>query len=248
MYDSQHPLDRVAEQLEARAEQAYVNQQPSSEFLEIDNAADDSVGAYPQAVHRDDSMEFDSELQPSGFSLPTVTLENHAKLTDVISSTAEPGDGFTMNQRTLDIFTKFKLGRHAIYPVTVRQKKSLFRAEKHSYFYLHFENKIDDLIDFENSTFYVEDTLGEFVADISVSSLEQFMEINRAITDEEHPQFEFGSSVSKKMLILLNNRKPESDLFSFERISITKFVKSSLGNELTNAGISGLKLSPSKRL
>ena len=96
------PLDVFAEKLEAQAESTYSDQTPSTKYWEIRNSSDaEVIGDFSQAEDEceiDDENCFDdpwfNELQPDGFRLHDIWLKKTAKLTDVISSTAEPPFGF----------------------------------------------------------------------------------------------------------------------------------------------------------
>ena len=161
MATEKHPLDVVAEQLEAAADQPVATQEASPDYWELHHATDETVGDYPQAIIPEDEPYDWGEsegLGPDGFpavSIPEQDLQSTARWTDVLSSNLW-SDGLLLNERALTVFKHCDMGVVRDYPAIVRDETGTARTLT----YLHIRNIVEPTaIDFERSEFYLTDML-----------------------------------------------------------------------------------------
>ena len=119
-----HPLDVVAERLEAIAAARVAIQDASPDYWELHASTDAAVvGDYPQAVCREPPDWGESDgLGPDGFPLapvPEQELQPAARLTDAMSANLWD-EAFLFNGKALAAFRRCDLGDVREYPAVLR--------------------------------------------------------------------------------------------------------------------------------
>ena len=118
-----NPLDALAEELTARANEPMKRQTASKTTWELHHSSDAATcGDYPQVVFSRDLNWGDSDgLTKTGFpprSIPELKIQRRAKWTDILSSQLWR-DGMLMTYDAADVFRKANLGTFRKYNVTV---------------------------------------------------------------------------------------------------------------------------------
>ncbi len=252
MRKKKHPLDVVAERLEAAADEPVAAQEASSDYWELRSATDESVGDYPQAVLCDPEQVLqwgDSEgLGPDGFPevpIPELRLQATARWTDVLSSSLWSG-GQLFNEKALAAFRQCDLGNAREYPVIVRGKR---KGDARALTYLHIRNIVDPTaVDFEGSEFYLADILDIPTGPVTVHSFEDWCEKTRRAREGQLDGCEEFSQIDYKRLYFRPGHSPSVDYFRLARLGITIYISARLREAILNSGITGLEVKPNRRL
>lgn len=251
MRNKKHPLDVVAEGLEALADGPVAAQEASPDYWELHSATDKSVGDYPQVVLSDPDQVLewgDSEgLGPDGFPavpIPELELQPKARWTDVLSSSLWSG-GHLFNEEALAVFKQFDLGKAREYPVTVRGKRGAAR----SLTYLHIRNILEPTaVDFERSEFYLADILSVPTGPVAVHSYEDWCEKTQKARKGRLDGCEEFSMIEYKKLYFRPGLSPSVDYFKLARLGIKVYISARLKEAILASGITGLEIRPNKRL
>lgn len=251
MQKRKHPLDVVAESLEAAADGPVAAQEASPDYWELRSATDESVGDYPQAVHSHPHQVLEwgdsGGLGPDGFPevpIPELRLQRQARWTDVLSSSLWSG-GHVFNEKALAVFKQYDLGKVGDYPVVVRDKKGGAR----SLTYLHLRNVVEPTeIDFERSEFYLADMLGIPTGPVAIGSFDDWCEKTRRAREGELDGCEEFSEIDYKRLYFRPGHSPAVDYFRLARLGITIYISARLKEAILNSGITGLEIKPNRRL
>jgi hypothetical protein len=245
-----HPLDILAEQMEAAADRPVAAQEESPDYWELRAATDETVGDYPQAIiPGDEPYDWgESEgLGPDGFpniSLPEQELQSAARWTDVLSSSLW-SDGLLFNENALAVFKQCDLGAVREYPAVVRDQTGAARTLT----YLHFQNKLEPTaIDFERSEFYLADMLGTPTGrPVVLHSVDDWQEKRRRATEGQLDGCRKFSGIKYKKLYFRTGHRPSVDYFTLP-MGITVYISARLRDAIVRSGISGLEIKPNKRL
>jgi hypothetical protein len=251
MRSRKHPLDVVAEQLEALADGPVAAQEASPDYWELRSATDESVGDYPQVVWVDPKQVLewgDTEgLGPDGFpavAIPELKLQRKARWTDVLSSSLWSG-GHLFSDEALAVFRQHDLGQVREYPVRVRGKKGDVRALT----YLHFRNIVEPTaIDFERSEFYLADMLSIPTGPVVINSFDEWETKTEQAMDGELDGCEEFSQIEYKRLYFRPGHSPTVAYFRLARLGITVYISTRLKEAILSSGITGLEIRPNKRL
>jgi hypothetical protein len=246
----QHPLDALADQLEAEANKPVAEQSISPDYWEISHAADDTVGDYPQADYANAkaiALWGDSQgLGADGFPMapiPGQKLRAKAKWTDVLSSNLW-SEGYLVSDTALAIFKQFDLGDYREYPVTVTKLKV-----KKNYTYLYFNNQLStNAIDFTVSEFYLANIIGSPIGPVTIKSFAEWEKMLRLASDGELEGCGRFSRIAYKKLIIKKRQRPKIDVFRLQRLGITMYISTRLKEAISQAGLTGLEIRPNKRL
>lgn len=245
-----HPFDIAAERLEAIADSPTIGNDVSPDYWELSEAADETVGDYPQALFTEAQDWGDSAgLGPDGFpmvpdGLPGLELQADAHWTDVLSSSLWSG-GYLLSERALEAFRPCILGEHREYAASVRGPN----GDRRPYTYIYFRNLIaPTTLDFERSEFYVREMLGIPKAPMAVSSFEDWQAKRRKASEGKLEGVERFSSLDYKTLYFRPGQSPAVDLFSLQGMGIRVYITTRLRNALLESGISGLEIKPNRRL
>ena len=248
MSNDKHPLDVVAERLEALADEPVAGHDASPDYWELRSATDESAGDYPQARLCEPHDWGESEgLGPDGFPavpIPEQGLQPTARWTDVLSSSLW-SDGHLLNQKALAVFKRCDLGDSREYPAIVRDHAGSARPLT----YLHIRNVIPPTaIDFERSEFYLAEMLGIPKGPAAVNSFEDWLVEQRRAFAGELDGCERFSRIAYKKLFFRPGHAPSVDYFTLERLGITVYISRRLKEAIVNSGITGLEIRPNKRL
>lgn len=223
-------------------------QDASADFWELSEAADDSVGDFPQVQFcKPPAWEGSGGLGADAFPLgpiPEQKLQKTAHWTDVLSSSLWSG-GYLLNDKALAVFKQCDLGESREYPAVV----SDLSAARCSLTYLYVRNEVPpEAIDFERSEFYVAEMLGVPKAAVRVLSFEDWWaKTQRARTGKLDGCEEF-SRLEFKRLYFKKGHAPSVDLFRLQRLSSRTYISARLKTALVNAGLTGLEIKPNRRL
>lgn len=259
MTENKHPLDEVAEQLEAEEQAPVAAQEASPDFWELRHAADETVGDYPQAVEAnpvepewnpETGYEIDETegLDPEGYPRQPIAqqkLQETAKWTDVLSANLW-SEGYLMNDKAAAVFKACELGDCKAFAVGTLDHDGSERGLT----YLYFKNEVPaTAFDFERSTFYVTDMLGGPLGDIDINSFEQWKAQLDLATEGKLVGGKKFSGIRAKELFFKRGEMPGADLFTIERIgAATTYITKRLRDALVAAGITGLDIRENKRL
>ena len=256
MAQEKHPLDAAIERLEALADKPVAAQEASPDYWELNFAADESVGDFPQAVLPETFQWGETEaIGADGFpavAVPEQELQPAAHWTDVLSSNFPPRDnpsafseGYLLNDKALAVFKQCNLGEFREYPAIVRDQTGAAR----SLTYLHIGNVIPPTaIDFERSQFYLADMLGLPKGPVAVNSFEEWLEKQRQAREGELDGCEEFSKIQYKKLFFRSGHTPSVELFRLARLGISVYISARLKDAIVNSGITGLEIKPNKRL
>ena len=255
--NEKHPFDLVADQLTAAADAPVAAQKVSPDYWELQLAADDSVGDYPQAAWAEEgeSGEEDGEIDdteglgPDGFpnlpdGLPELALRPGAKWTDVLSSCLW-SEGYLLSPAAHATFGRFDLGNSREYPAVVRGHD----GERRPYTYIYCDNQVEpDAIDFRSSEFYITNMLGVPGPAVSVDSFEErSAKLELALAGKLDGCGRF-SRIEHKTLFFKPGRRPTVDLFSLSRLGIRVYITAALRGAILEPGITGLEIKENRRL
>lgn len=251
MPKEKHPLDVVAERLEAAADRPVAAQEASPDYWELRSATDESVGDSPQAVLREAHDWGESEgLGPDGFPagpIPELRLQRKARWTDVLKAglPASWSQGHLFNEKALAVFRQHDLGKVREYPAIVRDKKGVPRPLT----YLHIRNIVEPTaIDFGRSEFYVADMIGIPKRQVGVSSFDDWQEKTQRAMEGQLDGCERFSRLDFRRLILSRDHLPTVDLFRLRRLGIAVYISARLREAIVRSGITGLEIKPNRRL
>ncbi len=250
MAKKKHPLDVVAEQLEARAAKPAARQDSSPDYWEFRCSGDID----PQAVLCKPNVVFtwgDGEgLDSDGFPVvpfPDLQLKGKGNWPDVLS-TALPASwtvGHLYNEAALAVFKNFTLGSFREYPVTVSDKKGV----QHKLTYLLIRNRLTQTaIDFAQSEFYVADILGDPMDPVEITSAKDWSKKLKLAEEGKLNDCEEFSTIEFKKLVILRDQLPKVDLFKLDRLGIGVYISARLKEAIEKSGITGLGIRPNKRL
>jgi len=247
-----HPLDIVAERLEAVAAAPVAAQDASPDYWELHASTDAAVvGDYPQAVSSDPGVVHgwgeSGGLGPDGFpavEIPEQVLQEAARRTDVMSANLWD-QAFLFNAEALAAFKRCELGNFREYPAVVRDHDGV----THAVTYLHFRNVVPPAaIDFGRSEFYLADMVGKPQGPVAVGSFGEWEEkVQRARKGQLDGCEKFSKLVYKR-LFFLPGHAPSADLFTLARLSVTVYVSARLKDAVERSGVTGLEFKPNRRL
>ena len=238
-----NPLDALAEELTARANEPMQRQTASKTTWELHQSSDASTcGDYPQVVFAQDLNWGDSDgLTKSGYpprNIPELKIQRRAKWTDILSSQLWR-DGILMTYDAAEVFKTASLGNFRSYNVTVLDRDST----PWSLCYLYFKNKIPlDAIDYGRSSFLLVDIVSESIRTIKLKSDSDFEEKTVAAREGTLRGCERFSRIAPKRIHLRPECYPSADIFSFARFGPNFYISDRLANAIEERELSGVDI------
>ena len=159
-------------------------------------------------------------------------LEKKAFLTDVVSTSNMPANGFLINQKVKDILSHFNIMEHKIYPATL-----IVNGDRLEYFWLHFkdcEEKYLGGIDYGKSTFSITNLVYRKIQDINLESRDDFW--------KEKMNLPLKHIRADKISLTNELKKEEKDLFYIAYIHSDYFVSERLLELLKTYKVTGLEI------
>ncbi len=158
-------------------------------------------------------------------------LGKTAKLTDVLSNAATPGNGFLINQKVRDILTQFYLMEHKFYEATIVVLKT---GETLNYFWLHLSQpSLTYQLDYGKSKF--SETKYAFREnEIEINSFEHYKELKAKDT-----QAKFGVVLDE--IYVTKEFDKRLDVFTFLPFSEHLNISSRLKLALEKNGVTGFE-------
>jgi hypothetical protein len=186
--------------------------------------------------------EFDEILKDNRLpdELPKVgkfQLYDSSKLTDFIKGSFLEQYGLIVSEKAKTVLTKFNLGNHKFFPLTVCYKN----IDYNNYFFLKCLTTSNDYIDFGKTDFYTQKSFfdKESKSQIAFKTKEELLNFRNETT--KHKLFLFADKVK------LGDDFPEFDLFELNDFGINEiFVTTSLSKELNK--LTGLILTKSEKI
>lgn len=171
-----------------------------------------------------------------------IELQRSARLTDCLSTAAISAHAFILSTKALNVFHRFDLGKHAIYPATVHHKESI-----NEYHVLHIINDMEGLLDCSRSRFHVSDMLGKPRFGIQITDLEELRAKREQVKKGELPGTEefdyvrltYGHFIADAGL---------PDIFSIRCAGVDPFITSTLAAAIHEAGLTGFQITPTLEL
>ncbi len=171
-----------------------------------------------------------------------IELYRSAKLTDCLSTAAISAHAFILSTKALNVFKRFDLGKHAIYPATVNHKEST-----NEYHVLHIINDMEGLLDCSRSRFHITDMMGKPRFRIPITDLEDLRvrreQVKKGLlpgTEEfDFVRLTYGHFIADAGL---------PDIFSIRCAGVDPFITSTLAAAIHEAGLTGFQITPTLEL
>lgn len=129
-------------------------------------------------------------------------VSNSAKLTDFISTDLISASGFLVSDKTKKVFDQYQISKHIYYPARLKYKMNFYE----NYYWLHFVENDNDIIDFPTSTFVLTHPLPFFREDV----------IELTFSGQEEALSSYRNNNDKKLFPRkLTLGTDSQDLFSF---------------------------------
>jgi len=258
---SDHPLDRIANQLITQGARLFAEQRNCSEIWELSLDDDrDVVGEFPQCrsgieipdfsdktrllpVDVADARQYDACGFPDySRGVPSLRLQPYSKWTDAMKSDLAM-DGILLSETAWSLFQQHNLGIFRVYPARICDKS----GNEKQYQFAFLRNELSPyVVDFARSEFFISDILGLPGEQIIVSSFEEWLELDNKMN--QRGSLEYGSSINYKKLFFQRADAPGYDIFSFKKLSCTLYITEKLKNAIELFRISGLKINPNQRV
>jgi hypothetical protein len=178
----------------------------------------------------------DYKTPPKNTYIGEGILYKSAKLTDFISGSninaSINASGWVVNEKALKIVSQFNIGKYETYQFPLYQKEK----EYLEYSFIAFNNKADDYVDFERSSFQLSDFMSsdDAITLIEINSKEDFYKKWKELQRSDDILFlEFNQIVFKSDF--------NQDLFCFQELPFTGIYASKfLVNRLKEEAITGM--------
>lgn len=156
-------------------------------------------------------------------------ISNSAKLTDFISTGLIYASGFLVSEKVKQIFDQYVISKHTYYPARLKYKMHFYE----NYFWLHFIENDNEIIEFANSSFVLTHPLPFFREDEILLTFESQKE---ALSSWEKNNDE---RLFPRKLTIGNNSQ---DLFSFSFLYNNHYISYRLVEHLKSEDISGFDI------
>lgn len=201
-------------------------------------------GVYPQVESMGNNYLWESEQSieriitnsPLDFkpNFNTFTLDRKTKLTDVISQSYVLALGLLVSKNFLQVINKFEIQSHEIYSAPVNLNGVIS-----NYYWMHFINRTELLINFSKSLFEIVDMNLENSLEITFKSRE----------DYENKCRELSLNLNGHMIpvkLVFSGSQAPLDMFYFRTNEPILYISDNLASELREAGLTGFEIVPSK--
>lgn len=215
------------------------------------------TGPYnPQVQHIEPLLDSDApnsiyRLYDSFYNFPAidpkinyVTLKDGSEFTDMLSASMFTLTGFLVSQKLKELCLSFELPSYRIYPVPVKDGKSLV-----DYFWIHllfkyknrtFEEIQNENIDFSKSAFIIEKHLVK-ISDVQIFSVEELAHKRRELN--------VGTKVQASSLVLRHsflNQMP--DIFKVPLLGTHWIIKENFKEAILKASFTGIEIAEVKNI
>lgn len=235
-------FEEVAQQWQTEERSAFTGNAVSKQYRVLTTSTDRKVvGRWPQVsdINIFIAHEIKSHVFPwFPIRFDRIELYRSAKLTDCLSTLAISAHAFILSTKALNVFQRFDLGKHAIYPATVHHKEST-----NEYHVLHIINDMEVHLDCSRSRFHVTDMMGKPRFRIDVKDLADLVEKREKIKKGElYGTEEFDYARLTFGYFVPGTSHP--DIFSIRCGSSEAYITSSLASAIHESGLTGFNIIP----
>jgi hypothetical protein len=156
-------------------------------------------------------------------------LDPETRLTDVISQAYIFTRGILISERFWRTLEGFVTQAHQSYAADV-----VFRGKTSPYYWLHMTEELENRIDYANSDFYIEPTLGGAAESVTLADRQALDALSRRLVDE-------GIGSLRPRRITFVSGTPAYDLFCLQFTSCTFFASARLADRLSADKLTGLE-------
>lgn len=236
--------------MESEVDRFIDNRDAPQSFVQVQFAADTSVGDYPQAAldTRAVYLENDGSLYldrfPKSHREPIqLRLRSAAKWTDVLSSDLW-SEGFLLSERALALFEQFPLGNSRQYKAEVKG-----RRERRIFTYLFTANHVThDDVDFARSEFYIADMIGSPLRLIDIASADDYDQTRKQINRGEMEGVKRFSGLRFKSMHLKPNHTLQAAIFGLGTFGTQMLITRALYDALREAEVTGLEFKRNNKI
>ncbi|MBO6515649.1 MAG: hypothetical protein JJ975_03770 [Bacteroidia bacterium] len=162
-----------------------------------------------------------------------VQLKRGSSEVDIIGDSGSTGGaGFIVSKRLKLILEDMNLPKHRFYHLTYKRKDGAL-IDGHYYFFQYVLEHNFEWIDFDNSTFYIRQEIGDQRMDVTVQNAKELVEL----IDVSHDHF-------KRVLfdsLTFNSSYSEADFFELYQLNWLPIISERLKNRLEEENITGLE-------
>ncbi|MEZ4685104.1 MAG: hypothetical protein R3B47_03295 [Bacteroidia bacterium] len=198
------------------------------EYYFVEHRTDDEVGnVYPQVTFDDlkEAFKFRHNVFPIQKPILLGTLEKGAKLTEILSQGSINGHGLLISEKVKSIFAGFQLMDHKYFECPIKDHSGAL----HQYYWLALvQIDLVNLIDFENSSFYLKKGLKN-LGPVDIKNYDHYLMIKAKL--------DISIIVKAKSIHL---RVCNLDLFKLPLFDNKIYVSSALESKM--AGIRGIQI------
>ncbi|MFT3678677.1 MAG: hypothetical protein QM791_00305 [Ferruginibacter sp.] len=154
-------------------------------------------------------------------------ISNSAKMTDFISTGLISACGFLISEKAKNIFNQYQISSHVYYKARVKHKMTFYE----NYFWLHFTENDDSIVDFSKSKFVLTEPLPAFrqeTIELTFSDKEQAASVRKTNN--------FKGLFPRNLYL----KSDSQDFFSFSFLYYHDYISSRLLEKFKAENISGL--------
>ncbi|WMJ72240.1 hypothetical protein RCC89_03540 [Cytophagaceae bacterium ABcell3] len=241
MKEGKNIYEHVADLMKENQQKAFLGNPLSEAFFQLNHSTNTkNIGRnFPQTsyINLDFAHQLEFHFLPSNSLIfERIEIYKTSKLTDLISTAAFSAHAYILSKNAVNVFQKFDLGQHKIYPATVYHKDI-----PHEYGVLHFVTDLQDNLDFAHSSFYVSNILGGFEFDIDIANKEDFEIKQNLVKNGEYPNTKKWWSVGLKWGIWKGEAR-FPDIFKISNSDCNPYITNKLGQAIFDNKLTGFEI------